>query len=362
MHLAAVAYGRDNNFNLLRIIAAMAVLVSHSFALAIGSPAAEPWRAAFGITPGTVAVDIFFTASGFLVTASLLRTASVLDFTWARVLRIFPGLIVMMLLVVLGLGLYFTTWSWSDYLQSRQTQIYFAKGITLLRGVNYVLPGVFESNPQKQAVNGSLWTMPHEVRMYAVLAAIWTCAGLWRRHRQRVFEFAVIASAVFSGLLVFYVRFSEGGEHLALGLFFMFFTGASFFVLRKRVVLSSYAFWALVAAVVAGAVMSRSAFFVAYTLGLAYAMFYVVYVPAGFVRQYNRLGDYSYGVYIYAFPVQQSVVALIPSVSVTSLLSLSAIVTLGLAALSWHLLESRALAMKPRAVLRTRSMFGRANA
>ena len=99
MKLSDFTSGRDNNFNLIRIIAALAVLVTHSFALATGTSAAEPFQKTLGMTIGSIAVDIFFITSGFLVTGSLLTRKSFIDFiefVWARVLRIFPALLVML--------------------------------------------------------------------------------------------------------------------------------------------------------------------------------------------------------------------------------------------------------------------------
>ena len=90
--------------------------------------------------------------------------------------------------------------------------------------------------------------------------------------------------------------------------------------------------------------------FVVYKLTLAYVLFFIAYVPAGWIRHYNRPGDYSYGVYIYAFPVQQSVVALLPGVSVLSMVLLSSVLTFVLACLSWHLLEKRMMGMKGHCV------------
>jgi len=104
--------------------------------------------------------------------------------------------------------------------------------------------------------------------------------------------------------------------------------------------------------------LDRRAFFVVYSLAAPYLLFYFAYVPGGFIRHYNRVGDYSYGVYIYAFPVQQTIAALIPGVSVLSMFLLSASVTLTLAMLSWHLLERYALGLKGYYVGHTRRLLG----
>ncbi|HOB46686.1 MAG TPA: acyltransferase family protein, partial [Zoogloea sp.] len=107
MKVADLAQGKDNNFNLIRILAAYAVLIHHAFPLALGPKVVVPLEGSVGISAGAVAVDVFFITSGFLVTASLLARQSTVEFVWARVLRVFPALFVMLVLTVFGLGLFF---------------------------------------------------------------------------------------------------------------------------------------------------------------------------------------------------------------------------------------------------------------
>ena len=96
-------------------------------------------------------------------------------------------------------------------------------------------------------------------------------------------------------------------------------------------------------------------FFVTYVMVLPYVLLYIAYVPSGLVRIYNQVGDYSYGVYIYTWPVQQSIAALVPGVSVPAMMLFSAGITIVLAALSWHLIERRALHLKERTAAYARS-------
>lgn len=146
MKLSYFTQGRDNNFNLIRFIASLSVLITHSFALALGTPGAEPFRKSLGMTIGEISVDVFFITSGFLVTASLLYRKNTIEFIWARFLRIFPALLVMLLLTVLVVGPVFTTLPLSNYLTHKDTFRYFAKCLTLFFGVEYTLPGVFNQN------------------------------------------------------------------------------------------------------------------------------------------------------------------------------------------------------------------------
>jgi peptidoglycan/LPS O-acetylase OafA/YrhL len=193
MQLGQLAHGRDNNFNLIRIIAASGVLVTHSFALVTGDKMSEPLRAQLGIPLGSLAVDTFFITSGFLVTASLLKRQSLLEFAWARCLRIFPALLAMLCLTVLGVGLFFSTLSSSQYLLDPQTYRYLARASVLVFGIVDGLPGVFESNPLRGAVNGSLWTMPYEVWMYMLLGLAWLALGIVGQQRPRFLQTIVVS-------------------------------------------------------------------------------------------------------------------------------------------------------------------------
>lgn len=349
MKLSNFTQGRDNNFNLIRVVAALAVLITHSFVLTTGTGDTEPFQQSLGMTLGTVAIDIFFITSGFLVTASLLTRQSIIEFIWARTLRIFPALLVMLLLTVFGLGAFFTSLPLSSYFVDSVVYIYFLKCATLVSGVGKSLPGVFDDNPYRNAFNGSLWTIHYEVAMYAILAVVWIAFRTIKGNRPSLFQLAIVTGSVVTGILAVALHFHLPADSkllIILKLFFMFFSGAAFYVLKEHITLSRSFFWLCVIALLASIIVNKDAFFVVYILTIAYVLFYVAYIPSGFIRKYNQVGDYSYGIYIYAFPIQQSVAALIPGVSVLSMLSISTSAALLLAALSWYLVERRALALK----------------
>jgi peptidoglycan/LPS O-acetylase OafA/YrhL len=352
--LGDVAHGRNNNFNLIRFCAAFAVLFSHSFALATGSVSAEPMRQTLGLTWAYIAVDVFFLTSGFLVTASLLNRRSVVGFAWARVLRIFPGLWVMLALTVFGLGLAVTDRSARGYVSDPETWRYFVKNAILFRGMVPDLPGVFSSNPIQSVVNGSLWTLGPEVKLYIILFALGVLAIIARRRgviRWSVFALAVSAAVPY----LMNGNFDNSSDEYSR-LTFLFFVGASCYLFKDRIPLDRTAFFVLLAAVLLAA-LDRRVFFFAFSVALPYLVFYVAYGFGGRIRAFNRLGDYSYGIYIYAFPVEQTIAHLLPGVSAVSLMGVSAIATLVLAMLSWHLLEQRALKLKDIAGERMRAVL-----
>lgn len=356
MKLSDFTQGRDNNFNLIRIVAAFAVLITHSFALAIGSGDAEPLRDYLGVTIGSIAVDLFFITSGFLVTASLLARQSIIEFLWARALRVYPALLVMLFLTIFGLGLFFTTASWTSFLTDPKTYIYLGKNSVLIAGDAYRLPGVFENNPFKYAFNGSLWTLVYEIRLYLILAGIWFFLRRMPGFGLPAFKLTTVLFAALSGIVLACNCFQLTEEARFLRLFFMFFTGASFFALQKHIVVSRPVFWCLVAAL-SLSVLDRQVFAVVYAFTISYILFYIAYIPAGFLRKYNRVGDYSYGIYIYAFPIQQSIVALMVGIQVLPVMLMSAVCTLLCAVLSWHFLEQHVLKMKEEYVSLTRRIL-----
>lgn len=299
------------------------------------------------MTIGTIAVDIFFITSGFLVTTSLLTRQSTLQFIWARVLRIFPALLVMLFLTVFGLGTYFTSLPLRSYLTAPETYRYLLKCSTLINGVSYTLPGVFHDNPYKYSVNGSLWSMYYEMQMYCILTVIWVALRAMYKDRLEIFKLSIVVCAAAAGVLLIIRHFFYlPVETTFVRLFFMFFSGAAFYILKEYVTLSHSLFLLLIIAMLLSVIASKHAFFIVYTLTITYVLFYIAYIPSGLIRHYNSVGDYSYGIYIYAFPIQQSIAALIPGVSVFAMLLISPLVAICFGAVSWHLLERRALGLK----------------
>ncbi len=346
MKLSDFSKGRDNNFNLIRIAAALAVLVSHSFILTMGRRAGRPLRAQTGMEIGDIAVDVFFITSGFLVTGSLLTRQRTLEFVWARVLRIYPALLLTVFATVFVLGPLFTTLPLSAYLSDSSTYGYLAKCSTLFGGISIQLPGVFDDNPHRSFVNMSLWTLPYEVWMYAFLAAGWFALLVTRQSRVKALTIGVIIYAALSGSCVLGSRcFHWFPDSDFARLSFMFFTGATYCVLKEHITLSRPLFWLLLVMLLLS-FWDRRLFSGVYVLSLAYIVLFLAYIPSGFIRQYNHLGDYSYGMYIYAYPIQQSVAALVPGVSALSMIVISAVPTIVFAVMSWHFLERRALALK----------------
>ena len=352
-YLDSYVGNRDNNFNLIRFVAAAMVIFTHSFALALGDGVSEPFRQFWGLPLGHIAVDIFFITSGFLITASLVNSRNFASFIWSRVLRIYPALVVAILITIFVIGAGFTTWSLESYITSSQIYYYLISNSTLVAGLTVHLPGVFEELPYPKEINGSLWTLPWELRMYGLLALFGLLVFLRKRSGMLVFKFLVVTAMCIS-ILVSNYNYSfhvieSNSISIAFRLVSMFFMGATYYLFKDKIIISKWLFFGFILLLMLLS-QNKELFYLLYSLSLAYIILYLAYVPSGKVRGFNQLGDYSYGLYIYAFPVQQSLVALIGGVTVYELIPISFMSTLILAVLSWHLIEKRALQLKKHVI------------
>jgi peptidoglycan/LPS O-acetylase OafA/YrhL len=337
---------RDNNLNLIRALAATAVLVSHAFPIALGPGTPEPFEAWLGASLGHMAVLVFFAASGFLITASFQRSENLSAFAAARAARLLPGLAVSILLVALVMGPAVTTLSPAEYLAEPRTWTFILRNI-LTYPVQFDLPGVFQTNPNT-AVEGSIWTLCYEIACYVGVAMAGVAGLLARRGPATVVILAwvllgqVLAQA---GVKTIY----QLDQLLALSQ--PFALGMIAWLWRDRLPVS---FAALALLVVAVALTRHTVLGeAALVLALSYGTLVLAVRPAKALLTYNRLGDYSYGIYVYAFPLQGLMVwALGPQ---TPWLNMATAfpATLACAVLSWHLVERPALrAVRTRIAVR----------
>ena len=350
--------GRDNNFNLIRMLAAVAVLVSHAWPVTKGAAAAEPLVGVMGASLGTLAVYVFFATSGFLITASLSRAASAPDFIAARALRLLPSLAVSVLLVALVIGPLVTTLPTDVYLLAPETWAFVLRNITVAK-CQYTLPGVFDSNPLP-VIEGSIWTLVHEVACYAfVLAA--GVAGLFAHRR------ALVAALCAYGALWMLAALAPSLPHRLNDLRTLslpFVMGMAAWVWRDRLPLNAALLGALIA--VAALMRHTPAAFPALAVAITYATLWCAHIPGGRIRDYNKLGDYSYGLYLYALPLQGLAVWLAGPMSPTENIAMALPVALSCAVLSWHLIEKPALTLRhsgarSRAAYRARLNLSRDN-
>ena len=353
MNLAERVGSRQNNFNALRLIAAVMVLVSHCFAL---TNRPEPLASISNESFGELGVSIFFAISGFLIARSWSGDPALPRFAAKRGLRLMPGLIVAVLLTALVLGPAVTTLSPSHYFGDTGVYSYIVKN-SVLDTVNGRLPGVFVHNVYPDAVNGSLWTLPVEALAYVAAAVIGVMGALRGRAWLPALSFVVLVALSTPPLSVTAIQTSGPvGGHLGLVLYLgaLFNAGLLLYVLRDQVVLR----WDIAAVLLAAWIATANTNWMhpVALVALPYLVLVLAYRTPRRLSAVTRPGDLSYGIYVYAFPAQQLAshlwgAALAPG----TMLAVVALPLYAIAFLSWHFVEAPALRLKPGAGRRYRA-------
>jgi peptidoglycan/LPS O-acetylase OafA/YrhL len=335
-----------NNFNPLRLIAASLVIVSHGIELPSGVAQRDILHALTGHTLSWFAVGIFFAISGYLIVESWLRQPNLLRFLRARALRIVPGLAVMLLVTVPLLGLLFSTLPFGRFMSDPGTIAYMFGNLSIFL-VRYDLPGVFTGNPLT-AVNGSLWTLRYELLCYASVAILGVAGLLARQTIRRAVLIGGLLAAIASGITIALGPPPTGRLALLVELsrlFTCFILGGLYrefqHAIALRAILLVPAWLAVILAAgtpIAPAVGSFAA---------TYTAFYLAFAPqADWLKPMRTGPDYSYGIYIYAFPIQQALVALFPGWTSLANMMVAFALTLPFAMVSWHFVEKPALRLK----------------
>lgn len=328
----------------MRILLACAVVVLHSVSMTYGNGVAN-WLYSRPIIHALsmVVLPMFFSLSGFLVAGSLLRCRSLFSFLGLRVIRIYPALTVEVLLSAFILGAFFTTLPLGSYFADKEFLRYL---VNVTGHISYTLPGVFESNPVPNLVNRQLWTVPYELYCYIVLSVL---AAIGFARRRHIFLLGVVGVHIMyvATLAVLrphhFVQDRFVGHVTGIDLVMAFLIGVVVYFYRDKLPFSK-----VVAFISAGLCLVLFSFPAGTHLGLYAAAYLTAWLglqspKGGFVL---RGADYSYGVYLYGWPVQQALVALnlTPDPISNSVATLA--ITFGIAAFSWHLIEKPALKAK----------------
>lgn len=341
--LASVATGRANNLNLLRFLAASLVIFSHSYALAWGKRP-EPIYAHLGAmeTGGSLGVLVFFSISGYLITQSYAARHHLESFLLARVLRIYPGLIATTFYSA-ALATFATPVPLAKFVADPMTKTFLLHN-SLGFPTEYYLPGAFAGIPFPGAVNGALWTLPIEMEMYILVALLGLAGYFAHRTMFNAFFAVFIVYALIFRPSEWLLIFSGVPEALRMAVIFLF--GMFFYMNRDRVPLSIPGAVAILALI---AIFHKVSDMRTYYLpAIAYVVLVLAFHPKLYFAAFNRLGDYSYGLYIYAYPVQQLIAYHRNGIQPIPLFLLTFSCTLAMAMLSWRFIEKPMLGLKPK--------------
>jgi peptidoglycan/LPS O-acetylase OafA/YrhL len=329
-----------NNFDLVRLLAAVAVVYGHSYLLQAPDGTTDWVQNALGFDGfGALGVYAFFLLSGILVTASYDRQRSVPRFVALRIARLWPAVAIGSVVTVFIVGPLFTTLPLREYFAAGLTWSNLDNFSTIVQKSGWTLPGVFEHNRYPLDVCAPLWTLPIEVRCYLIVV-VTGVLGLLSTPRG-----ALAAAAL--GLVAFALRVHF--PHLQIGMrnfadtqggysFFpepFFMLGIALYGWRERIRIGGL-----------GALALAMTFLVFRDTAGAQPLFYLAFVygvlwigTTPSLRRFVPRHDYSYGIYLYGFVVQQCIAALAPQWSHVMSLVVAGPLILACAALSWHYVE-----------------------
>lgn len=332
-----------SGFDYLRLSLSLGVLTWHNFNLSYGMDSFKDFGQSIWAIPVRIILPLFFALSGFLVASSLERVSS-LDrfsalriFLWHRLIRLFPALSVEVGLSAFLLGPTLTIFALREYFSDPQFIRYFLNIVGL---IHFELPGLFLSNPFPEVVNGSLWTIPYELECYIALTVLFAL-GVTKRLNLLVVVFcAMTALLVWRHLdLEFNERVAVPGRRLVLD----FIAGVIVYKIRAHVpggALSGFVSIFISSVLLYHPIASMfSPIFVAHSVA-ALGSTAPTRVPI------IMSGDYSYGIYLYAFPIQQAVVLLNGAGKPWETLLISIICVCIFSVISWHLIEKPVLKYK----------------
>jgi len=340
MKLEAYMKSKNNGFNFLRLLGALFVVYSHSYAIFYGTSSIHKdilMNTTGFTTLGDLGVSIFFIISGLLITMSLANNKTkIKTFIMSRILRVYPAMFVMVLLSLV-VFYFISSQDFKSFFTSSDTIKYFLKNNTLIFGVHTNLEGIFQDHYFK-SVNGSLWTLPWEVRMYVVVFLIF---HIFHKYARAITLFLATTISIY-----YYYLLTQDTEFIHPSIRFMslFLLGSTFFYFKDKIRLNKVYFIPIVIVLFLALYFRNHDLFHLFNVFLL--PYFIIYIAYSFVflRGFNNIGDYSYGIYIYSFPIQQIFASTDMSFMTYVLFSCSVIFTM--AFLSWHFVEKKALSYK----------------
>ncbi|WP_208751658.1 acyltransferase family protein [Bradyrhizobium huanghuaihaiense] len=328
----AAANGRPTGFDYLRLALALSVVAVHIFQTGLGDEAASAYLTPVVRPLVACILPMFFALSGFLVAGSLVRTQTLPEFFALRIIRLAPALIAEVVLSAFVIGALFTALPLSEYFSHPKFWAYL---LNIIGYIHFTLPGVFLDNPRPNMVNQQLWTIPWELDCYIVLGAL-AFAGL--KKSRTLLIVAIVAAHIFA---MYWYSVHEAKSPLtakAAVLPISFLVGVLFYFYASKIK------WSFALFGIALAVSYLLLRFPNGDLVVAVPLTYVTVFLGVANPARNKLmlsGDYSYGIYLYGFPLQQAFAHLWPGLNLGS--AAAVVATVCFAAFSWWCVERPAL-------------------
>jgi len=333
--------GHDNFFTPLRLIFASLVVIGHAYVIVLGGSEHEP-HVFYHYTFSYIAVNMFFIASGFLVTKSMLYRGDSASFISARGLRIYPALIVHMLFLMLIIGPFVTNLPLKEFFSSPDWYLQPLKVLTFL-DTDMKMPGIFSTNSE-QIGSGALWTLRYEFLAYIGTWLLFLIGGL--KHKWMIAAQFILPCLAWVIGKHFGVFEKLPATIEALGRFGIAYgLGAALYAYREKI-----SFNILLIPVFLGLTWvvrhNVAVLEIFMNLMLAWGVMIAAYMHAPKLAWTQKLSDVSYGIYIYHWAILQSLFYFFPSLTVLPLIIIGYIITLVLSQASWHIVEKPTLRLK----------------
>jgi peptidoglycan/LPS O-acetylase OafA/YrhL len=340
----------SNNFNFIRLIVAISVQISHSISLSYIKQDDAVVKLTRGIySCSHLGVATLFIISGYVITNSAFHSKSWKSFLWKRVLRLIPGLLIVLLFCAFILGPIVTSEPLYFYFSSKETYRFLS--FVFLYIQKYSLPGVFENNPIS-AINGSLWTLAYEFTLSILVMFGFLFGILKKRKLVLCLWILFLTFRIYLGNMYFWYSYAAPFT-LNLNMLyvfewsFYFLSGMLVFLYRDLNIIKLKMLIILFCSYILATSLKKK--YILYILNyilVPYLVFYLSFIP-GKLNSISQFGDFSYGIYIYAFPVQQTLIYFLGAeIPVNLNILLYIIATFPLAVASWFFIEQRALRYK----------------
>lgn len=329
----------DNNFSLIRLVAAASVVVGHAFVI----NRQQLFFHFLNLTEydvGGYAVNVFFVLSGLMIAASLDRTESLGQFAAARFVRLIPAVAAYAIFTALLVGPALTTLPLSQYFRDPHLLLYVFRTIGLL-DAHAALPHAFASFPEGAEVNSSMWTLKFEIACYIGLVVFASLKLLDNSYRFLLALSACVS--IFAVILLLHpearIGYGTNGHIVRFGICFLL--GVSAYRWRSRIPLTALVLISLLAILLLP--LPATARLIVEYFALGYAALYIASLPMPFARAFANRYDLSYGTYIYGFIWLLIVATFVPNISSLALTAVGLPLTLCTASLSWLLVERPSL-------------------
>ena len=335
----------NNNYDFLRVFAALCITLTHSYNLILKNedePLMRITKNHFDFS--FVGLCIFFSISGYLIAKSATTSSSFKNYVWKRFLRIQPMLLLVVVISVFIIGPIFSSLNVNEYFREKDTYKYFRNVIPLF-GLQYTLPHVFTYNTAENGINGSLWTLVVEERLYLLFGLLF----LFKQYGKNVLLLLIaIFNFIFFCSLVFPIeQLTKYLSGIAIFYALTFLNSAAFFLLNidfLKYSKSIFIFAGVILLLLISVFFSLEIFFHIFLLPILIIL--IAHVK-GFTNKAGKYGDFTYGIYAFSFPVQQILIAVkLADDNPLILFFLTLSIVIPIAFLTWHVMEKKMLALK----------------